>query len=350
MLRYVPALILTGALMADVSYAASQKLQVDLGAIDPGSELTLSVSPGDYTVEITSKVPNKIYNVQATVSFLTLPPLPLPRREATEEADPCPKLSASIEKIRNATNEAEVKAAVAEVRMEKESCADEPAKSQADLAIGKTQQQLPTDFSIASGQELVVLVTRADETGQKRWKVTYQTPARGRWFSSYGFAFVRNQDEQYFSKAKTGEDGKFLITRKANNRDYDFAPSLFFSWMPAQREGRDLNFGATAGLGFDQSNPIVFLGPMLTYNQNVSLMAGVVMHKQKRLNGIYSRDEEIMENLTEDQLKEETFKPNLFLGLSFRFGTNPFASSQDSGKKPDAATAKPTAAKPAPNP
>lgn len=336
MLRSFPALILTAFLAADVSHAQPQKLQIDLAAIAPGSELTFSVPPGDYSVEIINKVQNKSYNIQATVSFITPPPLPVPGESIAKFAiEPCKELYDSKAAIERAKDENEVAAAVAQTQelLNAGSCTSQPVVSAAKTAIQNTLYSVPATFSLASGQELVVSVSRPEGTDQKRWKATYQTPARGRWFSSYGFAFVRNNDEQYFSKPKEGETGKFLITRKADNKDYDFAPSLFYSWMPASREGRNVNPGVAAGLGFDQSNPIVFVGPMLTYNQNISLVAGVVVHKQKRLTGTHSVGQEITTSLTEDQLKEETFKPSFFFGVSFRFGSNPFASGQDSAKK-----------------
>jgi hypothetical protein len=79
---------------------------------------------------------------------------------------------------------------------------------------------------------------------------------------------------------------------------------------------------------------------MLTYHQNISLVAGLVIHKQRRLNGMYSRNQEIGENLTGDQLTEQTYKPNVFFGLSFRFSSNPFAAPSTDSKPAQKAQAK----------
>lgn len=342
----ITTLALVVLLSASTASSAPLRVRIDLAEQDPGSERTLPFSPGEYQVEITNKVPTKSYNIQGAVSAFTIPPLQAPGAGAAGllPGNPCLDLANATGNVNNAKDEDAVATAVAAVEEElgKGNCLDPDRQKRAQEAIDSTRETLAALFQVASGQELKVVVSQGAGKDQKQWTVTYQTPARGRWFSSYGFVFVRNQDETYFSKAKAGTTDKFTITRKVDNQDYDFAPSLFFSWLPARLESRNFSFGPAAGLGFDQSNPIVFLGPMLTYNQNISLVAGVVMHKQKRLSGNYKVDQDVAENLTEAQLREETFRPNVFFGLSIRFGSNPFEAK----KKADTPTVKPAAANP----
>lgn len=336
-------LALTVLVFASTADAVPLKLQIDLATQDPGSERTLPLSPGEYEIQIINKVPTKSYNVQATVSAFTIPPLQRPGAGAGQEdapGTPCRNLAIAAGTIRNSNDEDEVARNVAATEALLDACPKEDVRKDARAVIASTRETLAALFEVASGQELKVVVSRGADADLKQWTNTYQTPARGRWFSSYGFVFVRNEDENYFSQAKEGTTDRFTITRKADNQDYDFAPSVFFSWLPAQWEGRNVSFGPAAGLGFDQSNPIVFLGPMVTYNQNISLVAGVVMHKQRRLSGNYKAGQEVSENLTETQLREETFRPNVFFGLSIRFGTNPFATE----KKTDTPAVKPAPA------
>lgn len=326
-------LLLAVFLTAGTSFAAaSRQIRIDLAAIDSGSERTLETSPGEYTVTIVNRLPQGAYDVQVAVSFISLEPLPVPGSRGQEEiTPPCPELTAATTELLDSATEAEMPARVRAVKDLVASCSETIPLRLAEKALARTRIDLPDVYRLESGQELKVTISRRDGMNQKQWTVVYRTPARGRWFSSYGFVFVRNEDELFFAKPKTGATGQYVITQKADKQDYDFAPSIFYAWLPARREGRDLSLGVAAGLGFDQNNPIVFAGPMLTYNQNISLVAGVVMHKEKRLNGMYSLGQEVTENLSEAQLGEETYRPSLFFGLSFRFGANPFAASSDAG-------------------
>jgi hypothetical protein len=335
--RHAPiVLVITGFLTAAAASATTQ-LKVDL-ATDPGTEQVGQVAPGDYTVLIVDKAPKKAYGVQVEVNFTPVPPLTPPAGGAAPRIDdPCLQLTNDTSEIRNSEDEKRIAVLVAEIGqvLQSGTCKDHQKTQDALSAVDLTRQ--PVDdivYTLAGGQELKVTVSRDSGSNEKKWTFIFRTPSPGRWFSSYGFVFVPNRDERYFSKLKPGTTDRYLITRAGDNSGSDFSPSLFFSWLPASRETKALSLGASAGLGFDQSNPIVFVGPMLTYHQNVSLVVGLVVHKQKRLNGMYSRGEEIGENLTEPQLTEQTYKPNVFFGLSFRFGSNPFATSGSDSKAP----------------
>jgi hypothetical protein len=314
-------------------------LRVDL-ASGAGSERTFQIQPGEYTVRILNKVPQFAYAIEVEASFTPIPPLAPPSGGAAKTISACQDLSDEAGLIRNATDEKDVAESVAKIEgiLAAGTCTDPGVLDRAKQALKNTFELLSDTYSLENGQELKVIIRRGTGDDAKSWTYIYRTPARGRWFSSYGFVFVPNRDERYFSKPKEGEDGKFTVVRKADRLTADFAPSMFFSWLPREKEGSDWSFSWSAGLGFDQSNPIVFLGPMLTYNQNVSLVGGLVFHKQKRLNGIYSKNQPISENLTEEQLTEQTYRPNFFLGLSLRFNSNPFSTNSDS--KPSPATPK----------
>jgi hypothetical protein len=132
-----------------------------------------------------------------------------------------------------------------------------------------------------------------------------------------------NDDTLFFSNPLEGEAGKFRITRKSDNRDYDFAPAIFYAWMPEAWRGNYASFSLAGGLGFDLSDPVVFLGPAVTIRHNLTVVAGVVMHKERRLNGEYNVDDVISESLSEEQLHEDTYNPTWFAGLSFRFDSRP---------------------------
>lgn len=315
---------------------AATVLKADL-ATDPGTEQIIQVPTGDYTVLVTDKAPQKAYSVQVEVNFTPVPPLAPPPGGAMAHLvldDPCAQLDKDVSALRNSTDEKAVAALVAEIGqlLKTVTCTD-AQKANASAAVALTQQAVnDIVYTLSNGQDLKVTVTRDPGSASKTWTFIFRTPGLGSWFSSYGFVFIPNHDERYFSMLKTGTTDRYVITRSAHNSGSDFAPSLFYSWLPTNRENKTWSLGWSAGLGFDQSNPIVFLGPMLTFHQNISLVAGAVVQKQRRLNGMYSRNQEIGESLTGDQLTEQTYKPNFFFGLSFRFSSNPFAAPSDDSK------------------
>jgi hypothetical protein len=317
---------------------AATPLKADL-ATDPGTEQIIQVPAGDYTVLITDKAPKKAYSVQVEVNFTPIPPLtapsPLGTTSFTEETGPCAQLADDATSIRSGTDEEAVAGLVAEIGqiLKAGTCTDAQKVNDAKAAVALTQQNVDDIvYTLSNGQDLKVTVTRDPGSASKTWTFVFRTPGLGSWFSSYGFVFIPNHDERYFSMLKTGTTDRYLITRSAHNSGSDFSPSLFYSWLPTNRENKAWSLGWSAGLGFDQSNPIVFLGPMLTFHQNISLVAGAVVQKQRRLNGMYSRNQEIGDNLTGDQLTEQTYKPNFFFGLSFRFSSNPFAAPSTDSK------------------
>jgi hypothetical protein len=162
------------------------------------------------------------------------------------------------------------------------------------------------------------------------------------WLTLYGFNFASSGNEDYFSNTNSGATPvSYTITRKNSAHGSAFSPSVYFMRMPAEegltdwmkifgwRSG-DVMGGLIAGVGFDFDNPTVFLGYGIGWGYNVVLTGGVVMHKEDRLNGQYTAGQVIKENLTTDQLTESTYKPRAYVGLAFRFGSNPFSSSKSS--------------------
>ncbi len=332
--RILVFLTLAGLVTVAANAASAQELKVDL-ASDPGTEQIEQTPPGDYTILIVDKAPKNAYSVQIEVNFTPIAPLPPPDKSVESRDPTCSKLVGYVDDIRNSDDEKFVSGLVSEIRriLKDKTCTDEVVTNAANSAVDVTEQKIDDRvYTLANGQELKVTVSRDSGKDGKKWTFIFRTPSPGRWFSSYGFVFVPNQDERYFSKLKQGTTDKYLVTRAAHNSGNDFSPSLFYSWLPASRETMGWSFGISAGLGFDQSNPIVFVGPMGTFHQNISLLFGAVVHKQKRLNGMYSPEQEIGENLTEAQLTEQTYRANVFFGLSFRFGSNPFTTDSSASK------------------
>lgn len=182
--------------------------------------------------------------------------------------------------------------------------------------------------SLKRGEQLEVVITRSNEEGKTlKWTQIYSTESRGKWQVSYGFSFITegfNKENIFFAKQS---DSVYAITKTNNRKSMNFAPSLFFTWMPTKSINKPWNLGLSGGLGFDFESPTVFLSPTISYNQNLRIHIGLVAHKQSVLLGQYEEGQIITENLNKDQLHEELYKLNPFISISFRFNQNPFNQS-----------------------
>ncbi len=192
-------------------------------------------------------------------------------------------------------------------------------------------EQLPLN----RGEKFVITVKWTDAAGKDKEKVfTFSTGARGEWRTSYGFVFLPNENEDYFSKAN--DDNTFTITAKEENDDLGFVPTAMFTWFPKQDESKNWSGSWVGGLGFDFQNPVVLAGYGVTYNQNISFSLGAAFHQQNRLRGEYKDMQVLKETLAEDALIDKVYRANYFLGFSYRFSGNPFkkkAAAESSAAK-----------------
>ena len=179
-------------------------------------------------------------------------------------------------------------------------------------------------YTLHKGEHLIVKIKRDEQS----WEFTLTTGERGQWHTFYGFTFLPNDDEQFFTEQNPADADQFIITQEDDREEFDFAPSVLFVWSAAHSEDRNWNHGLTAGLGFDMDDPIVFAGYAFTFNENIALTAGLVFHKRERLNGRCEVGDVVTADLDSEQLTEETYGVNGYVGIAFRFGSNPFSSAE----------------------
>ena len=283
-------------------------------------------SPGEpIRLLITNKLPQYNYQLKTTVRDIEIPALTWPSGMSRSAGTQCDTLATRFSQTLQAlTEEEKVPGEIAIFKQEARDASCPPqVHAELDLAIASTTQAVDRTFTLEQGQELVVEIERAG----RNWSNVLSAGARGEWRTFYGFNFLPNEDEGYFASQDQTNPESFVITRKTDREDLDFAPSVIFSWLPAGQRNKTWGHGLAVGLGFDLDNPIVFGGYAATYNQNIALTAGIVFHKQTRLAGRFEEGQVIMENLGEDQLTEETFAPNVYIGIGFRFGSNIFERS-----------------------
>jgi hypothetical protein len=351
------------AIGACARLAHPQTLTIDLAAQKPGEALTVSIGAGAYTVSVTNKIPTRT-DYQHTARLITKP---IPALDASvfgkaATATNRPRLTPpeckSVEDATNKLKEETTEAAVPKRRTALQDALDKapsPAcdgeRSLAMLMIADTTATLEDHVAIHDGQALEVTITRTGADGKPLiWKKTFDAGDRGEWRTSYGFTFLPNEDERWFAKAGS-EANKFTITQEAQRRRFDFAPSIFFTWVPGWKLSQNLDLGPTGGLGFDLSAPVVFAGLSVLWNENIALVGGAVVHQRTRLDGVYQPGQTIAENLAADKLTEKTYHLNGFFGLAFRFGSKPKGFAEKPAPAPPAATPSPSAsASPSPSP
>jgi hypothetical protein len=318
-----------GALVITLAWAhiaLAEKKEIDLAKTNIAEEI-ITVPVGQLVVAIKNSLPSARYRVEWDIHRNPVEPLPPPPggSQNVTGTDPCSALRTAMTKLWQCKDEAAVQALSDAFEQERKNAPRDKCKAALDEA-GILHNRMLFDAAevyLGADAELRVIVSRLgpDDKTERVWKRTYRTQPLGEWFLSYGFTFIPSEDELYF--AKSVAPGKFQVTKKHDNQETDFAPAIFYAWMPEKFASSMFAPSLAAGLGFDLDNPVVFLGLSLSYHYNVSVLGGGVMHRVKRLNGIYSPGDTLSENLTEAQLTEETYDLGWFFGVSFRFGSAP---------------------------
>lgn len=227
---------------------------------------------------------------------------------------PCEKAAAELKtSLNSAKSEEAVKKAIAKYNKDK---GGNCTAGDADIAL--TQKKVDASAVAGDDKTIAVAVTRVGKAGswnEKRWQ---NDPKCSGWQATYGFTFVPNRDREFFSKAQ--DDGSFVITEKADREEGDYLAAIMFQYyQPGKKRG------PIFGLGYDAKDISALAGYGFIFNRNVTLSFGVAVHERTDLAGQYNDGDPLAEALTEEQLTEETYVPNLFVGISFRFGSNVFA-------------------------
>ncbi len=317
------------------SLLAADSLSFDLAAQAPGTTETEALEPGSYRVRILNRMPNSIYEVSLDIETMDIDPLTLPSASrTTSRTGFCPDAETLLSQaLDTARSEREVASEIAKFRKAAvdENCDESVVAALEVIITTSTTRIVPRARAMAvqKGERLVVVVTRRDDDGNDEavWKRIYSTGSRGEWRITYGFNFIPNEDETFFTEQSDTDPAVFIVTEDRDRREWDFAPSFFFTWLPNSKRNRTWHWGPTAGLGFDLDDPIVFAGLGGTFNENVMLTGGVVFHKQSRLIGRYEPGQEIGTSLDPAQLAEETYDVNVYIGIGFRFGSSPYETT-----------------------
>lgn len=131
------------------------------------------------------------------------------------------------------------------------------------------------------------------------------------------------------------------MTREADRDEYDFEPTVTFTYQPNSLRAKPWKPAFVAGLGADIEERLVFAGISFVIGDNVAIMLGAAGHEQRRLKGSLRDGQVLQELLTADQLHDDTFDFNAIVGVGLRFDKNPFSNKKEAGT---ATSAQPTPA------
>ena len=331
-------------------------IELDLAGTD-GTTQTRSVAPGTVQVLLRNRLPTARYSVTAITNNIPISALDTtglkstidkaaPADSAAKPPAACLAVDAATTNLRNAQEESKVPDLLRDLgtKLQGLKAADEAKCPTLRVTADSVQRatvllvrNLPT---VAAGQQMELTISRALEGSSDResWRAIFTTGARGNWRVGFGYAGARyrggGRPEKYFARDSTlrqttptgTRDSTVYIIAKQRNQDVwsDPIPAFFFSWMPASRELRNFSFGPTAGLSVDFTQPRLMGGFELTYNQNIMLSAGGIFIPVSRLRGTYSPDQIVLESLTDDQLHQDKYRLHPYVGLAYRFNSNPF--------------------------
>ena len=325
----VIALLVANLAAAQDTNGRAQTIELDLAS----GNATYLVDPGQIELVTVHALPNVNYSVHVERrSGALLAAFELAK--VVSESAPSRGCKDAIASL-NPQTEEELRAAVAELRFSRPDC-----KGDIDTWVAeRTKRKVEgSPFTLAANEALIVEVER-HAPDQRSWTFEVTTGGERRWLVHYGFSFLPSQHEEYFSKA--GDDGTFVVTREADRDEYDFEPTVTFTYQPNSLRAKPWKPAFVAGLGADIEERLVFAGISFVIGDNVAIMLGAAGHEQTRLKGSLREGQVLEELLTTDQLHDETFDFNAIVGVGLRFDKNPFS------KKKEASTATPEKPTPA---
>lgn len=332
-------LILAAVVSTLPVYGQSQVMILDLA--EPVT--SQPVAPEEsIKILIENRIPRCSYETVVVKRQRPIPALPdLPEALRTQRVDPCNKpgeaLAASLAEV---STEKAVAQEISKLLAEVQACNTPPLAEFQQAVSNQTTHTLKSTYTLRRGEELVVKIERQKDDDkkckQKKWELVLTTGDRGEWRLSYGFTFVPDREREFFTRQLEDDPQKFRIVEKERRDNGSFLPSVLFTWLPAKDRQKSWSHGFTAGLGADTDNIAVLAGYSWTYNENLTLTLGAAVHQESRLEGSFSEGQIVEQNLDSGVLNDEVFKPVPYLGVSFRFGSNPF-SKKSGGTEQDSA-------------
>ncbi len=142
------------------------------------------------------------------------------------------------------------------------------------------------------------------------------------WMSHFGFTFVENRNDSYFSKEglASGEPPAttYTIEKQQDSDDFLYSATALFTY-PYATSG-DWKFGVTTGLGANNESIFIYLGPSVVIHDNFLFTMGVVIQEFDVLKGVYDEGQDIGTTPIDSQnLVDSTYKPSFGFTFGYKF-------------------------------
>lgn len=332
--------------MLIVSNLFSQKSSVTIKTIDLAfgqNNKIESIEPGSYVFRFINYAPSGVYdtisvevvNQKIEVLPAVIKGVSLPGGDMFIEAsnkffkDEDCLLDSLYQELMKLTDEFEVKKFYSSIDFENIGC------NNRNVVLFKLKFQQATTwesdtFTVKKGQDIEIVVKRiidSDNSKIKNWK--FKTPKKGEWVTSYGLNIVSRwtSSEQHYFSSRIQGDTTYVIKKERNKEKANFSASAFFTYIPNNEKSVPAAF--TAGIGTDTDNLSLYLGGSAVIHTNIMINIGFAGHLKYDLLGEYIEGQTIYEDLDFNQLHKKVVSVNPFIGLSFRFGENPFSKKED---------------------
>ena len=326
------------------TFSQTQTFVLDLAEMSPGNAKTFEVSENcDFHLILLNTIPGKEYIFHYRYFNDTILPFSsnINRdKSLIEDTTNCDKLFKSLkdsikffETIEDEkgikTSKINLEKALKNIELNKCDMSDishsKIINSVLEL-LSKTKMDLTYLFNLKKGQKLEFTITRSDKN--LNWVYIFDAGNRGNWLTSYGITFISNvlkQRKEFIAKS-INSDTNVISVSSPSRSEFDFAPSIFFTWMPADNELRNWSCGFCGGLGLDidVQSPLLMFGFALTYNQNLNLILGISGRVISKPSDSYSEFQKIVA-VDVDKLNKKTAVFDPFIAFTFRFGSNPFS-------------------------
>lgn len=314
----------------------------DLAEISPGSTIERILTDGRIDTITFLNVFSERYNdyeMLSQIEFIEVPPLSIEIAKV-REIPKCPDLAKAVAEFADLKDskdqwlEKKVRDEIINLQELVDKCEDpnEVDRHNKDLVqdiLNKSRKTFKIDQKLNQGEKLTIKLSRDDKVWTFIFKYT-----RGKWLIYYGLCFVSKKlsgyDHYFLRESDDPLQEGFLLIKEPEPKlmDLEYIPTIFFTWMPSSRMSKSISHGFSGGLGTDMKSPTIFIGYSIVIHYNIGINFGVLFHKQYQLKPQYSEIEsepKVVDSiLSFEDLHRSVYRPNISIGISFRFGSNPF--------------------------
>lgn len=179
-------------------------------------------------------------------------------------------------------------------------------------------------IEISSDHDITIEVMKSEGDTNATWaQFIYRGDGEGsRWLTHYGFTFLYNRGEKYYSEFhqagdEEGSEPYYTVEAQNNKSDILYSPTIL--WTYPWRQNNSFDHGLTAGLGANENSLLVLIGYSLIIGKNVIITASVAAQEFPTLNGSYKEHQRLDSSVDSSALEEKEFDGSVGISVGFRF-------------------------------